>query len=569
MKFRNLSIKWQCAITLFLIVLPFILLSFYNLNSEKQIQTKRATELAISIARNIGLQQKNSEAYTRQMLSLISKLPELRAEKLVNETLNVLYKAVLSDNPQFAVVLSALPNGDVNASAIPFKPFSVKDRKYFKDIMRTRSFSAGEFAKSRLTNRPVFHYALPVIDQRDSVKLVLIASFDLAQYQNVLSVSSLPKGSDFAFYDYSGRMLYHSKNQQKLLGKRDSPKIRNAILASTDEGSFIAEDESGKARLYGFVRINIEKDSPYMYIVVSCPLSEAFEGTYFEFYKGIALTVFVLIFSIFIFLYYKNHVYRNIEKLVAVAKKYENGDLSARTDVDYQQGEPGDLAMALDNMAEAQQKRENEKDAINKHLKILSERMEIAVNSAKLGIWEWNLITHKIYWNEQMYDIYNVDINNFKETLQDWMKHLHIDDAIRFEEELHHSIKHKKNYKTSFRIKNKQKGYKNIRCFFNIIYDLNGKAQHITGVNQDITERVFLENELSHTKEMLDSKSASLKSDLKTSLLVFNNKFDILISRLEKTDKQISVEDSDHIKHQLILWRNDITEELQQIYDRL
>lgn len=569
MKFRNISIKWQFGIIIMLIALPFIILSILNLRTEKQSHTNGAKNLAISIARNIGMQQKSAEAYTRQMLSLIAKLPELQTSVLNNNTLNSLFKAVLSENPQFAVVLSALPNGDVNASAIPFKQFSVKDRKYFKDVMRSKSFSAGEFAKSRLTNRPVFHYALPVLDSHDSVKLILIASFELAQYQNILSVSSLPKGSDFAFYDYSGRILYHSNAPQKNLGKRESPKIQKAILATTDEGSFVAENETGIKRLYGFVRINIEKESPYMYIVVSCPLTEALKETYAEFYKSIGLTAFAIIFSILIFVYYKKYLYTNIEKLVHTANKYEAGDLSARTNINYEEGETGALAMAMDNMAEILQKRENEKENIVKSIKIITERLEIAVNSAKIGIWEWNLINHKVYWNEQMYDLYNLNINGFKETLDDWIKHLHPDDAARFEEELHHSIKHKTSHKTSFRIKNHQRGYKNIKCYLMVVCDINGKAQHVTGVNLDITKNVFLENELSHTKEVLETKVASLKSDIKTSLSIFNNKFDILIGHLEKGDKTLSQEEFEHIKHQIILWRNDISEELQQISDKL
>lgn len=569
MKFRNISIKWQFGIIITFIALPFIILSLYNLRTEKKNHIEGAKNLAISIARNIGLQQKNSEAYTRQMLSLIAKLPELQTPNPNNNSLNTLYKAVLSENPQFAVVLSALPNGDVNASAIPFKPFSVKDRKYFKDVMRTKAFSAGEFAKSRLTNRPVFHYALPVIDSNDSVKLVLIASFDLAQYQHILSVSSLPKGSDFAFYDYSGRILYHSNTQQRLVGKRESPKIQKAILATTDEGSFVEKDEPGSKRLYGFVRINIEKESPYMYIVVSSPLSEALKETNLEFYKSIGLTAFAIIFSFLIFAFYKKYVYRNIEKLVLTANKYEAGDLSARTNIGYEEGETGALAMAMDSMAETLQKREAENDNISRNLKTLTERMEIAVNSAKIGIWEWNLINHKIYWNEQMYAIYNVEINSFKSTMEDWIKHFHPDDAPRFEEELHHSIKHKNSHKTSFRIKNQQRGYKNIRCYFNVICDINGKAQHVTGVNLDITKSLFLENELSHTKEMLESKVAALKSDIKTSLTIFNTKFDLLIGHLEKVDHNLNPEEFAHIKHQIILWRNDISEELQQISEKL
>lgn len=569
MNFKNFSIKWQFSILITLVALPFILLSFYNLADEKRKETEKSKNLAISIARSIGLQQKNAEAYTRQMLSLISKLPELQKPMPDKEELNQLFKAVLAENPQFAVVLSALPDGNAYASAIPYKPFSVSDRKYYKDVMRTRSFAVGELAKSRLTNRAVLHYALPVLNSENNVKLILIASFDLSQYHNILSVSSLSKGSDFAFYDYSGRMLYDSQNHQRLLGKRGTPQIKKAILASSDEGAFYAEDSYGKKRLYGFVRINIDKNSPYMYIVVGTPLTQTFKDANMQFYRNIIITILAILFSILAFIYYKNLIFGNIAKLVTVANNFKDGDLTVRTNMNYQAGETGALAMALDKMAETILIREYEQAAINNNLRIMAERMEIAVNAARIGIWEWDISSNKVFWNEQMYDLYNVNINSFKGLMADWMKYLHPDDSVRIEEEFHHSIRHKKNNKTSFRIINKQKGYKNIRCYYTVICDINGKALHLTGINMDVTEKVFLEHELTHTKELLDSKLNSIKSDLKNTLTAFNDKFNMLVDRIEKTDRSLTKDDLDSIKKQITGWKNDVSEELQQISENI
>ncbi|NJK94498.1 MAG: PAS domain-containing protein [Bacteroidales bacterium] len=151
------------------------------------------------------------------------------------------------------------------------------------------------------------------------------------------------------------------------------------------------------------------------------------------------------------------------------------------------------------------------KEILPLNLKVLSERFEIAANSARIGIWEWDLLTHKVFWDKMMFELYNVDKQNYKETIPDWLKNLHPDDAVRFEEELHHSIRHKINHKTSYRIKNKQQGYKNIRCYFNIITDVNGKAIRVTGVNWDITERVLLESELVRAKESSEEKIRNIK----------------------------------------------------------
>jgi len=570
MKFRNISLKGQFVLIILLITMPFILLAVYNLSEEKRKESEHAKNLAISLARNIGIQQKNSEASTRQMLSLIAKLPELQLEELNSEMLNLLFKDVLSENPQFAVVLAALPNGDAYAAAIPFKPFSISDRKYYKDVLRTRSFSVGEFAKSRLTNRAVLHYAMPVIDfNNNNIKLILIASFDLAQYQNILSVSTLHEGSDFAFYDYAGRLLYHSRNQQKYLGKRGSPEIQQAIGSLTGEGAYYSEGEDGSKRLYGFIRINIENDSPYMYVVVSTPLSKAFNNADNAFYRNIALSILAVLIGLFISLYYKNFIFKNVDKLVKIANQFKDGDLTARTNVDYSLGETGSLARALDTMAESMQNRETERDLVHKNLQVLTERFEIAVNSAKIGIWEWDLLTHKVFWDQQMYVLYNTESLNFKGSLPYWMKYIHPEDSVRFEEELHHSIRYKKPHKTSFRIKTDSKDYKNIRCYFNIISDKNGKAIRVTGVNWDITERILLETELTLSKEEIEEKVSMLKSELEKTLSSMRQKLTLVIETTDKIADFDTKNELISLKKNITQWGNDSIEELNSIFKKL
>jgi PAS domain-containing protein len=534
MRFRNISLKWQFITIVALVALPFILLSIYNLQEQKNKELEHAKNSAISIARTIGIQQKTTEVYTRQMLSLLSKLPELQPEQPDSQTLSVLFRDVLSENPQFAMVLSVLPNGRAYAAATPFKPFSVADRKYYKDVMRTHSFAVGDLAKSRLTNKPVIHYALPLLNPQKQVKLILIASFDIEHYQNLLSLSTLPKGSDFAFYDYSGRLLYNSLSPQKFIGKRGIPEIQEAIKAETDEGSFFSTSD-GQKRLYGFVRINIEKESPYMYVVVSSPQSSSYSGYQILFSRNFILICLALLLSILISIYYRTYIFKNIDKLVNFANALREGNLSKRSNIDYSSGETGSLAFSLDKLAESLAKKEIERDNAISDLKTLTERFEIAVNSAHIGIWEWDLLTHRVYWDTQMFNLYNTIPFNFQGTMPEWLKFMDTEDAARFEEELHHAIRHKKNHKTTFRIKT-TKGVKNIRSYFNVITDAAGKSIRLTGVNWDISERVLIENELTRSKELLEENITTLKAEIKTTLMKLKEKIEETFNRNEGTN---------------------------------
>lgn len=567
MKFYKISLKWQFIIVMAFVAMPFIALLTYHISEEKKQETKDAKGIAISLAHNISIQQKNAEAYTRQMLSLISKLPELQEDKPDSSKLSQIFRNVLSENPQFAIVLSALPNGKAHAAAIPFSPFSIADRKYYKDVIRTRSFAIGEFAKSRLTNKAVLHYALPVLNSKGEIKIILIASFDLIQYQNLLSVSTLPQGSDFAFYDYSGRMLYHSRSHQKFLGKRGSPEIQGAINAKTDEGSYFSESGNGEKRLIAFVRIHIEKDSPYMYIVISSPEPQAFKDSDLFFSKDIIFLGIAILLSLVISFCFRNFIFKNIDKLVSFANKLREGDLSSKSDLDYTSKEIGSIAQSLDSLAESLNTREVERDAAIKNLKIVTERLEVAVSSARIGIWEWNLHTHKLFWDSQMFELYHTNPSDFTFTIADWMKKLHHEDSLRFEEELHHSIRHKKQHKTTFRVKNGYKGFKNVRCYFNVISDANGKAHRLTGVNWDISERVLLEHELTRSKEKSEELATKLKIQIEAHLYSLKEKISTIYQKTEKVQGLNLDTELNDLQNLISECREDITVELNKIQE--
>lgn len=518
MRFQSLSIKWQFMLIISLVAMPFIILSVYNLRSEKVREIEQAKRVAINTARSIGVQQKFTETSTKQLLALFSKLPEIQNGKPDSTVLNDLFAKILAENSQFAIFLAALPNGNIYAAAFPFKPFSITDRKYYKDVLRTRAFTVGEFAISRITNKQVIHYAFPVFDKNDSLKLILIASYDLSQYQNILSVSNLDPESDFAFYDFAGKVLYHSVSHLKYSGIKGNPEIQEVIQTGNPEGSYISEGDDGNKRLCSYIRIKAGDETPYMYIVVSTPIKKAFKVASRNFYINICLILLAIIVSVSILVYYKVYIFRKADKLLYTADQLRSGELSSRTGLDYSHGELGLLAHALDNMAISLQKREIERDTAISSLKILSERFEIAASAAKVGIWEWDLITQKVFWDKLMFDLYQINPEDFKATIPDWMKRLISDDAARFEEELHQSIRQKKNHKTSFRILDRNRGVKNIRCYFNTILDKNGKPIRIVGVNWDITERILLENELTKAKESAEAKILQVKLHLADSL---------------------------------------------------
>ena len=58
----------------------------------------------------------------------------------------------------------------------------------------------------------------------------------------------------------------------------------------------------------------------------------------------------------------------------------------------------------------------------------LTDRLRLAAQAAKLGIWDWDIAQNRLIWDEEMYKIYGVEPSSRGEALETWQKTLHPDD---------------------------------------------------------------------------------------------------------------------------------------------
>lgn len=130
-----------------------------------------------------------------------------------------------------------------------------------------------------------------------------------------------------------------------------------------------------------------------------------------------------------------------------------------------------------------------------KELTRLSERLSLAVRSGGLGIWDLDLKTGKLIWNEQMFVLYDVLPENFKGTPSDWSDRLHPDDLPSAQAKLNAALRGEKDLDTEFRIITSA-GEKTIKASLITQRDASDQAIRMIGVNWDITAERKREKEL-------------------------------------------------------------------------
>ncbi|MDW7694510.1 PAS domain S-box protein [Flammeovirgaceae bacterium SG7u.111] len=135
------------------------------------------------------------------------------------------------------------------------------------------------------------------------------------------------------------------------------------------------------------------------------------------------------------------------------------------------------------------------------HLTKVNNRFKVATEAARIGIWDWDIITNKIIWDDIMFEIYQVNKASFTGSFSDWEARAHPEDLERIKQEIMFAIENKKVYNTEFRIICPDKSIRYIKASGGVQFDLEGNPIRMVGSNWDISPQKYAEIQTTASKE--------------------------------------------------------------------
>ncbi len=168
-------------------------------------------------------------------------------------------------------------------------------------------------------------------------------------------------------------------------------------------------------------------------------------------------------------------VLRPVALLQTAARSVQAGDLQARCNYE-SRDELGQAAASFNAMTDT--------------LAHAKERMALAVESAAMGVWEYDLKAGTLVWDDQMYALYGRRRTGDTEPYALWSSSLHPDDRAVSEEATQDALSGHKPFDTQFRVLRPDGSVRHLKADAHVVRDSTGAALRMIGVNTDITDQV-------------------------------------------------------------------------------
>ena len=134
--------------------------------------------------------------------------------------------------------------------------------------------------------------------------------------------------------------------------------------------------------------------------------------------------------------------------------------------------------------------------AAQRELLKITNRFQISTTAAKVGIWDWDIKTDTLIWDDTMYDLYGITNNDFSEGYDSWMAGIHPEDVERSRQEIEMALKDEKEFDTEFKVVWPDQSIHHIKAVAKVERDAKGTAIRMLGTNWDITpEREAIKRE--------------------------------------------------------------------------
>jgi PAS domain S-box-containing protein len=181
------------------------------------------------------------------------------------------------------------------------------------------------------------------------------------------------------------------------------------------------------------------------------------------------------------------------------------------------------------------------------------DRLELALKSATMGIWEWEISTGKVTWDGEHHVLFGIPLNAFKGTIDAVQECVHPEDRERGMEVLRRTVELDLPFDNTYRVVRPDGAIRWLHSYGTLYRDGAGGPQRIVGTTQDITERVDRERALRNAIEEKDTLLRELYHRTKNSMHLIRSVLMLKAGENPTSDVQRVVQETERRIHTIAM----------------
>jgi PAS domain S-box-containing protein len=191
--------------------------------------------------------------------------------------------------------------------------------------------------------------------------------------------------------------------------------------------------------------------------------------------------------------------------------------------------EDGRVESVVFSMVDVTDRRERERT-----LKETEKRLELAIEATDTGVWEWDVETDTVVWDETLERVMGLEPGSFEGTYEAFAERVHPDDLPAVTADVERALETGGEYRSEFRMFRADGEVLWVEGRAQIVDD--GDGRRLIGIHHDVTDRKRRERELERRNELLEEFAGVVSHDLRSPLTVAQGRVELAAEECDSAD---------------------------------
>lgn len=352
------NLKTRLALLILVAIAPAFALYVYASYSQMNTQKNVVRESALRLVRVMKASHTQVIGDAVGVLRAMSQLSSVREEG--ERRCQVLETELAQKFPGYQNIGLATAGGEVICTSQRWSlGGAIGDLQFFNEVHSRHDIGMGRYRTDASHPVPYVIVGAPIIGMDNRIDTIMFASLRLEHFSTLPAAAQLPLGSTITVFDNTGLVFARFPDPQGWTGTRlaNAPLVRLVRETPVEEGVTDVMGADNVSRLFAYSRIHRSAQQS-VFLAIGIPAKLAYAEARRAFWSNMLVLglVFLLVLG-FAWIGAQRLVVRKMQSLIRLTDRVRGGDLGTRSGVVHTRDEVGQLAVAIDAMAEAIQSR--------------------------------------------------------------------------------------------------------------------------------------------------------------------------------------------------------------------